>query len=190
MGSQLNIVLCVCLCMCVTVRPWTKRKYENRTQKHNTLVQSEENIKNEEDLIESDEMRKIKYKNNKQGKKKTMSKYELTILRCCSSPDDRNVNRCFEVNGIRGVHFLKQPCKPLEQTLEKIKDIEKEIKIKNKKNKIFSKYEKTIIKCCSSSEDTSVERCFEVNGFGGINFLKKPCKPLEMILETTNNMEK
>ena len=40
----------------------------------------------------------------------------------------------------------------------------------------------TLVRCCSSSVDKEVDRCFEVNGFGGINFLKSPCEHLENVL--------
>ena len=49
------------------------------------------------------------------------------------------------------------------------------------KKKKLSKYELTLLRCCSNKMDTQVGRCFEVNGFGGINFLTSPCEYLDEI---------
>merc|ERR1739838_77522 len=58
-----------------------------------------------------------------QMRKKMLSRFELTLVRCCSSSVDREVGRCFEVNGFGGINFLKTPCEHLENVLEKLKKI-------------------------------------------------------------------
>ena len=48
---------------------------------------------------------------------------------------------------------------------------------KSKSKVMLSKLEISLVRCCSSVLDTfqEVARCFEVNGFGGINFSRKLC---------------
>ena len=48
---------------------------------------------------------------------------------------------------------------------------------KSKSKVMLSKLEISLVRCCSSVLDTfqEVARCFEVNGFGGINFSQKLC---------------
>ena len=49
----------------------------------------------------------------------------------------------------------------------------------------LSKLEISLVRCCSSTQDTyqEVARCFELNGFGGINFSPKICVFLTYVLE-------
>ena len=73
-----------------------------------------------------------------------------------------------------------------EQEAVDIKDgnVRESMEIENKmKRKMLSKFELCILRCCSSNRDTKVGRCFEVNGFGGINFLRRPCQLLQVVLE-------
>ena len=130
--------------------------------------------------------------------------FEISVIRCCSSHIDQNVNRCFEVNGFGGVNFVVNPCKYLnsdenkknketvfenrnevgEDPLDNNANINEEpIKVEQKKP--LSKYELSIVRCCSSILDMKVGRCFEVNGFGGVHFLKMPCEHFEIVLEKT-----
>merc|ERR1712243_202768 len=48
---------------------------------------------------------------------------------------------------------------------------------KSESKVLLSKLEISLVRCCSSVLDTfqEVARCFEVNGFGGINFSQKLC---------------
>merc|ERR1712131_423190 len=39
----------------------------------------------------------------------------------------------------------------------------------------LSTFELSVVRCCSSNTDDNFGRCFEVNGFGGVNFAVKPC---------------
>eukprot|EP00092_Neocalanus_flemingeri_P072802 GFUD01089683.1.p1 GENE.GFUD01089683.1~~GFUD01089683.1.p1 ORF type:complete len:128 (-),score=21.65 GFUD01089683.1:121-504(-) len=54
--------------------------------------------------------------------------------------------------------------------------------VKKRKLKMLTKFELTITRCCSSDIDRRVDRCFEVNGFGGIQFIKRPCEYLQSII--------
>merc|ERR1712228_818050 len=45
----------------------------------------------------------------------------------------------------------------------------------------LSKLGIAILRCCSSVTDTHNERCFEINGFGGIRFAEKPCAYLPTV---------
>merc|ERR1711915_920263 len=45
----------------------------------------------------------------------------------------------------------------------------------------LSKLGIAILRCCSSVTDTHNERCFEINGFGGIRFAEKPCAYLPKV---------
>merc|ERR1711872_439380 len=38
-----------------------------------------------------------------------------------------------------------------------------------------------ILRCCTSLTDTHNERCFEINGFGGIRFAEEPCAYLPTV---------
>merc|ERR1711872_384892 len=38
-----------------------------------------------------------------------------------------------------------------------------------------------ILRCCTSSTDPHIERCFEINGFGGIRFAEEPCSYLPTV---------
>merc|ERR1711915_390274 len=46
----------------------------------------------------------------------------------------------------------------------------------------LSNFELSIVRCCSSDTDNSFDRCFEVNGFGGVNFVVEPCQYLKELL--------
>merc|ERR1712228_465043 len=48
-------------------------------------------------------------------------------------------------------------------------------------NVAMSKLGIAILRCCSSVTDTQNERCFEINGFGGIRFAEKPCAYLPTV---------
>ena len=66
----------------------------------------------------------------------------------------------------------------------KNENVRESMEIENKmKRKMLSKFELCILRCCSSNRDTKVGRCFEVNGFGGIHFLRRPCQLLQVVLE-------
>ena len=45
----------------------------------------------------------------------------------------------------------------------------------------LSKLGIAILRCCSSVADTHNERCFEINGFGGIRFAEEPCAYLPTV---------
>ena len=51
-----------------------------------------------------------------------------------------------------------------------------------KKDMILTRFELSILRCCSSSTDTHHGRCFEVNGVGGINFSINPCQYLNNVV--------
>merc|ERR1711893_186628 len=49
----------------------------------------------------------------------------------------------------------------------------------------ISSFETAILRCCGSVEDNtgySIPRCFELNGYGGVNFAKNICKHLDTVL--------
>lgn len=48
----------------------------------------------------------------------------------------------------------------------------------------LSKIELSVVRCCSSTQDTyqEVARCFELNGFGGMNFSPNICVFLTYVL--------
>merc|ERR1711970_753933 len=56
---------------------------------------------------------------------------------------------------------------------------------------VLSKLELSLIRCCSSRKDriSEVARCFEVNGFGGINFSPSLCSFLTDAAEKLGNIE-
>ena len=54
----------------------------------------------------------------------------------------------------------------------------------------LSKFELAIVRCCSSSSDGYLGRCFALNGFGAIGFSMKPCKFLNLVLEKLNQKRK
>ena len=86
----------------------------------------------------------------------------------------------------------------LEQAVVENKvPIEREYKIKGMKlaRRILTDFELSVIRCCSSNIVQNVNRCFEVNGFGGVNFLVNPCgylnsdenmKNIENVIGTRN----
>ena len=145
----------------------------------NDGLDNSENIKSEEEIVgtknANDSERETKEEGNK-PKRKTNK--------------DRKVKRCFEVNGFGGVNFLKKPCRSsdMDQTMESGEEsIENnnfidEQRIEKEQKKMLSKFELSIVRCCSSILETKVGRCFEVNGFGGIHFLIRPCQLLEVVL--------
>ena len=104
---------------------------------------------------------------------------------------DQKVHRCFEMNGFEEVNFLKNPCSYLD--MDQIREDEEKLidnnslldeqRIEKKQKKLMTKFELSIVRCCSSILDTEVGRCFEVNGFGGIHFLIRPCQLLQVVLE-------
>ena len=72
-------------------------------------------------------------------------------------------------------HFMKEINKELVQ----MKEIKEELIEKEKK--VLSQFELSIVRCCSVPGDTDVARCFELNGFGGVNFLVSPCNLLKYV---------
>merc|ERR1711868_230437 len=46
----------------------------------------------------------------------------------------------------------------------------------------ISSFETAILRCCGSIEDNTGYRCFELNGYGGVNFAKNICKHLDKVL--------
>ena len=52
-------------------------------------------------------------------------------------------------------------------------------------SRVMSRLELSLVRCCSSVLDTfhEVARCFEVNGFGGINFSRRLCTLLDDVSE-------
>jgi hypothetical protein len=133
----------------------------------------------------------------KKQKMKMLSKIEVSILKCCSSSRDQKVHRCFEMNGVGEVNFLKNPCRYLD--MDQIREDEEKLiynnslielqRIEKKQKKMLSKIELAIVRCCSSILDAKVGRCFEVNGFGGIHFLIRPCQLLQVVLEKNKSDE-
>ena len=55
---------------------------------------------------------------------------------------------------------------------------------------LLSKFELAIVRCCSSTSDRNLDRCFELNGFGAIGFSMRPCQFLDMVLEKLNRRSK
>ena len=159
----------------------------------NDGLDSSENIKCEEEIVVTKNANDSKRETNEEGnkpKRKMFSNFELAILRCCPANKDRKVERCFEVNGFGGINFLKKPCRfvDMDQTIGRGEEftennnISDEQRIGKEQNQMLTKFELSIVRCCSSILDTKVGRCFEVNGFGGIHFLIKPCQLLEVVL--------
>ena len=64
------------------------------------------------------------------------------------------------------------------------KEIEKKMKMK-----MLTMFELSILRCCSSNRKQKVQRCFEVNGFGGVNFLENPCRHLDMDENIENGLK-
>ena len=56
--------------------------------------------------------------------------------------------------------------------------------------KLLSQFELAIVRCCSSTSDRNLDRCFELNGFGAIGFSMRPCQFLDMVLEKLNRRSK
>jgi hypothetical protein len=54
----------------------------------------------------------------------------------------------------------------------------------------LSKFELAIVRCCSSTSDGYLERCFALNGFGAIGFSRRPCQFLNIVLEKINQKRK
>merc|ERR1711915_1133829 len=59
-----------------------------------------------------------------------------------------------------------------------------------KKDMILTRFELSILRCCSSSMDTHYGRCFEVNGVGGINFSISPCQYLNNVISKLSQVVK
>jgi len=165
-----------------------------------------ENILPEQAVVENKVPTEREYKiKGMKLARRILTDFELSVIRCCSSNIVQNVNRCFEVNGFGGVHFLVNPCKYLNSDENK-KNVENVIGTRNalsedplandanindepselEEKKVLSKYELSVVRCCSSILDMKVGRCFEVNGFGGVHFQKRPCEHFELVLEKTN----
>ena len=84
------------------------------------MITEIEMLDNENEIPGQEEKKKMR---TKQIKKKKLSKFELTLVRCCSSSVDREVGRCFEVNGFGGINFIRTPCEHLENVLRKLKKL-------------------------------------------------------------------
>ena len=54
----------------------------------------------------------------------------------------------------------------------------------------LSKFELAIVRCCSSTSDGYLDRCFALNGFGAIGFSVRPCQFLNQVLEKLNQKRK
>jgi hypothetical protein len=54
----------------------------------------------------------------------------------------------------------------------------------------LSKFELAIVRCCSSTSDGYLDRCFALNGFGAIGFSSRPCRFLNLVLEKLNQKRK
>ena len=55
-----------------------------------------------------------------QPQRQLLTQFELAIVRCGSSTSDRNLDRCFELNGFRSIGFSMRPCQFLDMVLEKL----------------------------------------------------------------------
>merc|ERR1711970_1460161 len=77
-----------------------------------------------------------------------------------------------------------------EETM-KTTTVEQNIIEKSTEANVLSKLELSLIRCCSSRKDriSEVARCFEVNGFGGINFSPSLCSFLTDAAEKLGNIE-
>ena len=60
-----------------------------------------------------------------QRQRQLLSKFELAIVRCCSSTSDINLDRCFDLNGFRAIGFSMRPCQFLGVVLEKLNQTRK-----------------------------------------------------------------
>ena len=60
-----------------------------------------------------------------QPQRQLLSKFELAIVRCCSSISDKYLDRCFELNGFGAIGFSMRPCQCLEMVLEKLNQMRK-----------------------------------------------------------------
>jgi len=170
-----------------------------------------ENILPEQAVVENKVPTEREYKiKGMKLARRILTDFELSVIRCCSSNIVQNVNRCFEVNGFGGVNFLVNPCGYLNSDENK-KNIENVIGTRNaisedpldneanineepievEEKKLLSKYEVSVVRCCSSILDMKVGRCFEVNGFGGVHFQERPCEHFQLVLEKTkrNNIK-
>ena len=70
----------------------------------------------------------------------------------------------------------------------------KEVKISQLKfqpqRQSLSKFELAIVRCCSSTSDGYLDRCFALNGYGAIGFSVRPCQFLNLVLEKLNQKRK
>ena len=94
---------------------------DNYLESEETLITERVVVDNETMIAEQVLNKKMKLMLRKM-KRKMLSKLELTLVRCCSSNMDRDVHRCFEVNGFGGINFLKEPCEHLDNVLKKRKN--------------------------------------------------------------------
>merc|ERR1712061_805065 len=98
-----------------------KKNKVNEEKKSNMVIRLiEEDIKlNKETNLKEDMMRNQEIKMN-------LSQLELSLVRCCSSTLDKNVEvaRCFEVNGFGGVNFSQRLCTFLKDASEKLSKID------------------------------------------------------------------
>ena len=70
----------------------------------------------------------------------------------------------------------------------------KEVKISQlmiqPKRQTLTKLELAIVRCCSSTSDGYLDRCFALNGFVAIGFSMRPCQFLNLVLEKLNQKRK
>ena len=118
----------------VFASPWTRvqpkpdKMINEEIINHDIDTNSDEKVVDGENEINDEKGNKktgIKVMPKEKRIQTKMSKFEITLVRCCSSNRDRNVERCFEVNGFGGIHFLKMPCKHLDNVLKKSKKMKK-----------------------------------------------------------------
>merc|ERR1711915_899161 len=79
---------------------------------------------------------------------------------------------------------LKSSTKSIHEQIENDESFDKDTIAKDdiaKDDIAQSKLGIAILRCCSSVTDTHNERCFEINGFGGIRFAEKPCAYLPTV---------
>ena len=114
--------------------PWTRVQRKHDKMNNEEIINKDIDTNSDEKVVDGENEITDEKGNKKTGIKvmpkekriKTkMSKFEITLVRCCSSNRDRNVERCFEVNGFGGIHFLKMPCKHLDNVLKKSKKMKK-----------------------------------------------------------------
>ena len=66
----------------------------------------------------------------------------------------------------------------------------KEVKMIQPQRQSLSKFELAIVRCCSSTSDGYLDRCFALNGFGAIGFSVRPCQFLNLVLKKLNQKRK